>query len=283
MPRVVRGRDWNDCTGKPPVASNRPIPREGSYTPSTHSPGTAERSPSPGLDYDRLETQLKVLAYASRLELLSLLRSPRTLDEIQLTPGASQAGMNPERPISRQGVQNHLDQLEAAGLVRVRPTQRKGKRAMNEYALDHGRLYAIIEEFRLLSTIPSTAAFEPSQTVGLPEARMVVWDPGPKLVLAHGVHEGKAYPLQHTRLRPGRGWVIGRSPEAHVSLAYDPYVSLENAEILKSGSSYRLLDLRTAKNRTYLNWNRLPVGGEAPLKSGDIVGVGRSLLVFREE
>lgn len=252
---------------------------------SSRAPPEGERGASggDGIEFARLERYLKVLALANRLELLYALRKPRVLDEIHLTPHPSQAGLTPERPLTRQAVQHHLNQLTEAGLVRVRATERKGGRALQEYVLDHARLFAVVEELRKFSAIESLVPLDPFVTAGLAESRTPAWDEGPKLVLVHGVHEGRAFSLRHAELRPGRGWVIGRSPEAHVSLEYDPYVSTENAEILRVGNEFRLLDLRTAKNGTYLNWSRLPTGGEARLRTGDLIGLGRSLLLFREQ
>jgi pSer/pThr/pTyr-binding forkhead associated (FHA) protein len=102
-------------------------------------------------------------------------------------------------------------------------------------------------------------------------------------VLVHGVHEGHVFPLRAPPAAGGRGWIVGRAKDAAVSLDYDPYVSIENSEILRVGRQFRILDLRTSKNGTLLNWKRLPVGGESPLRTGDVIGVGRSLLLFREE
>ncbi|MHB8606067.1 MAG: FHA domain-containing protein [Thermoplasmatota archaeon] len=235
------------------------------------------------VDFDELESYLKVLAYANRLELLSLLRAPKTLDEVRLTPGSSQAAGNPERQISRQAVQNHLDRLIEAGLVRVRLTDRKGKRSVQEYVVDHSRLFALVEELRKVSTLESFVPLDPFATIQMGSAAETKWMEGAKLVIVHGVHEGKAFALQSKEMREGRGWVIGRKGDANVSLEYDPFVSMENAEIIRNpDNTYKLLDLRNAKNGTFLNWNRLAVGGEAQLKSGDVIGVGRSLLVFRE-
>ncbi|HVL48036.1 MAG TPA: FHA domain-containing protein [Candidatus Thermoplasmatota archaeon] len=234
------------------------------------------------IDFERLEAFLKVLATTNRLELLSLLRRPKTLDEIRLTPAASQAAGSPDRAISRQAVQGHLDRLIDVGLVRVASTERKGKRAVQEYALDHARLFAVLEEMRKLSRLESTAAVDPFATESLGEGRPLAWEDGPKVVIVHGVREGRAFPLKASAAKAPRGWIIGRAADAHVPLEYDPFVSTENSEIVKTAEGFRLLDLRTARNGTYLNWNRLPVGGSAPLESGDVIGVGRSLVVFRE-
>jgi hypothetical protein len=107
-------------------------------------------------------------------------------------------------------------------------------------------------------------------------------EPGPKLVLVHGFLEGKAYPLRRSDLKEGGGWVLGRKAGLPVCLEYDPYVSLVNSEVLLDKNQYFLADLGSSKNGTWLNWR--PVGEQrVPLTQGDVVGVGRSLLVFRRE
>jgi DNA-binding transcriptional ArsR family regulator len=225
---------------------------------------------------DALEAYLKSLASSGRLRLLRILRSPRTLDEIRLE--RSDSGV----PMSRQSVQEHLDRLMEVGLVRAGHREREGRRGASEYLLDHARLFDILEELRRLAAFEgrvSLSALETQRARGSPEAP--AWPPGPKLVLVHGVEEGRVFPLPPSLLRDGRGWVVGRAPHAHVRLDYDPYVSADNSEVLPRGGGYALLDVRSATNGTSLNWTRLPPGGEARLSDGDIVGVGRSLLVFR--
>jgi DNA-binding transcriptional ArsR family regulator len=234
------------------------------------------------VDAGQLADWFRLLSVSNRIELLEQLRSARTLEEIRLQPDASQAGLRPERPISRPAIQNHLAQLVEAGLVRSRAAQRPGKRQANEYVLDHARLFAFVEAIRRVGDLTSDAPAEPSATAVAPGLAATHWEPGPKLVLVRGVREGRVFPLRHADLDGPRGWVIGRRDSCQVSLDYDPYVSTENAEIVRVGGSYRLLDLRLARNGTYLNWSRLPLGQDAPLRSGDIIGVGRSLLVFRD-
>jgi DNA-binding transcriptional ArsR family regulator len=248
------------------------------------SPSVVSESNAP-IQFDRLEAHLKPIAYASRLELLSLLRFPKSLDEIHLQPGASQAGENPDRPISRQAVQLHLDKLEEAGLVRVSLSERKGRRGVHEYSLDHSRLFAITEELRKMSTMESFARLDPNATEALSETTEPRWPDGPKLVLVHGVNEGRAFPLRPSATGgASRGWILGRAKDAAVSLDYDPYVSMENSEIVRlPGEQYRILDLRSSKNGTTVNWKRLPAGGQATLRTGDVIGVGRSLLLFRSD
>lgn len=241
-------------------------------------------SPSPyGIDSKRLEAYFKVLAYANRIDLLSLLREPHTLEEIRILPGPSQAGQRPQRPISRQAVSYHLEQLIQAGLVRMALAQREGKKPLQEYEVEQANLYALVEEFRRVSTLSGVTSRRPQETVALASERREPWDEGPKLVLVHGVDEGRAFALRPENVKGQRGWIIGRRSGAHVRLNYDPYVSLENSEIVLGPSGHSVLDLRSSRNGTFLNWTRIPVGGEARLRPGDVIGVGRSLLVFRND
>lgn len=236
------------------------------------------------VDFETLERYLTVLSHANRLELLKIVREPRTLGEIRLTPGDAQAGQSPGRTISRQAVQKHLDQLVEAGLVRVRTAKKGDRRAQKEYLLDQARLFAVVEELQKLATLEARVEPDPYETAPLEESGAGDWPEGLKLVLVHGVHEGRAYPLRRSAIEEPRGWIVGRDPKAHVRLEYDPYVSMENAEIVPTGDGgFELLDLRTSTNGTRLNWRMLPVGGQAELRSGDVIGVGRSLLLFRED
>ncbi len=234
------------------------------------------------VDSVRLEASLKVLAYANRLDLLAMLREPHTLEEIRLEPGPAKAGERPERPISRQAVAYHLQQLVEAGLIRSAPTQREGKKTLNEFSVEQANLYALVEDFRRLSTLGATKKQPLTETVGMEANALEPWNPGAKIVLVHGVYEGKAYPLNQATAKPPRGWVIGRRASSHVCLSYDPYVSNENAEVLQRRDGMHLLDLRSSRNGTFLNWERIKPGEEVPLAAGDIIGVGRSLLVYKE-
>lgn len=231
-------------------------------------------------DYDKLEEYFRALAYSARLELLHLLRFPQAVQDIRLTPRQVRAGQNPDRPASRQAIQEHLDRLIDVGVVVVQEApDGKGRK---EFVVNGQKLYQIMEEFRQVGTILARPGAGREATVGLAPAQVAELAPGPKLVLVHGLLEGKAFPLRRADLRDGRGWVLGRKPGLHISLDYDPFISLENSEVVPGADGYRLVDLRSSRNGTWLNWRRLEPGEEAPLKPGSVVGVGRSLLVFSE-
>ena len=101
---------------------------------------------------------------------------------------------------------------------------------------------------------------------------------GPKLVLVHGVYEGKAFALS-SETEQARGWLIGRRRDAPISLDYDPYVSTENAVVKRAGEGFRIEDLGS-KNGTAINWEHLDERGTHQLRPGDVIGVGRSLLSY---
>ncbi|HLE47820.1 MAG TPA: FHA domain-containing protein, partial [Candidatus Thermoplasmatota archaeon] len=105
---------------------------------------------------------------------------------------------------------------------------------------------------------------------------------GPRLVLVHGLYEGKSYALD-PRLAPEGEWRIGRRRGIAVSLDYDPYISLENSVVRRTGDKLTIEDLPGSKNGTSVNWEPLAKGRAHVLKPVDVIGVGRSLLVFAPE
>ena len=225
---------------------------------------------------DALSRSLNALAHPSRLALLRQLRTPKTLREIQLRSQASDEG---ERSISRQAVREHLDRLLAIGVVHAREAHREYGET-TEYSLNHQALFAIAEEFRGLARLrPAT---EP--VVATVERRPGAAEParaeGPSLVLVKGLDEGRAFPLPPP---PGgrRQWTIGRRRGLDVSLDFDPFVSTENALVLWEGGRYYVQDLPDSRNGTTLNFQPLAKGERRELRTSDVIGVGRTLLLFR--
>lgn len=225
---------------------------------------------------DALSRSLNALAHPSRLALLRQLRTPKTLREIQLRAAAAdEAG----RSISRQAVREHLDRLIAIGVVHARETTRDYGET-TEYSLNHQALYAISEEFRGLARLrpasePIAATVE--RRPGVPEARA---PEGPCLVLVKGLDEGRCFPLPPT-MGSRRQWTIGRRRGLDVSLDFDPFVSTENALIVFENGEFTIQDLPDSRNGTTVNFVAVAKGERRRLKASDVIGVGRSLLVFR--
>lgn len=227
-------------------------------------------------DADALAETLTVLSYGARLEILNLLAHPVPLADIRVSP--HRAGPeDPERPMSKQGVQAHLDKLVETGLARVE-VREVGGRMLKCYVANAPRLYALVEDLRAMcARYTAHARADATGTlVGAPSSHA---SRGPRLVLVHGVYEGRAYPLHAPE---GGPWLLGRSRSATVPLDYDPFVSAEHAEIVRDGEGFTLRDLPASKNGTSLNWEPLPRGGTARLAAGDIICIGRSLLSFRD-
>ncbi len=247
-----------------------------------HKTGPSSQHPVAGgvnIKYDQLEEYLKALSHGRRLELLHLLQVPRCLPDIRLTPGKQRAGDAPDRPVSRQAVQRHLDTLLELGLVVAHPAQ-DGR--AKEFVVDRQRVYQVLEELRRVGMLTAASFVSDDVTVEAGRTQARVLKPGPKLVLVHGYVEGKVYPLAPRDPEEEGGWMIGRKPDLSISLDYDPFVSLVNSEIVLRGDGYHVQDLGTSKNGTWLNWQ--PVGADGSrLNPGDVLGVGRSLLVFQAE
>lgn len=227
------------------------------------------------VDSERLGRVMKALANPVRVDLLKALRSPKTITEIRLHPRRKDGNLHPERVMSRVTVREHLVQLLDIGVVQARRATREG-RTVDVYIVNHRQLFALTEELRQLAelrpdgqTVGDATQEDPVEPPRFPE--------GPKLVLAGGIPKGRVFPLNGD----GERWRIGRHRGAEVWLDYDPYLSSENAEVVRTRKGFVLHDLGRSRNGTYLNWEELARGAEAPLSDGDLIGVGRSVLVFR--
>lgn len=235
------------------------------------------------IDYERLGRYFRALSVPSRVLLLQLLQVPRTPSEIELPAFRRAREHRDDRIVSRQTVESHLKKLETAGLVRSRPAERDGQR-VREYIVNAPRLFVVTDELRRLSLIqpaPGTAREWTTQEQGTHDATNIAELPPmpetPALVLASGPYEGRAFALEG----PGP-WTLGRAEACDVSLTFDPFVSSENCRIVRDDVGLILHSAPGATNGTTVNWRHLRDGGSTPLKPGDTIGVGRTLLVFRE-
>lgn len=231
-----------------------------------------------GLDFEGLAAALKALASASRLEILEDVAFPRVVSEVKLAMPRGETPDSGERLAARQTIQAHLDTLVDAGFVSVDTVERDG-RELKSYVSTSQRLFAVIEELRRLSVRYGGRSASEDATGTLAREDSFEAIEGPRLVLVHGVYEAKQFALRKDT-KDDDGWLVGRRRGLSVSLDYDPFVSLENSRIRSSGSGFTIEDLAGSKNGTTLNWNLLTKGVPRPLTSGDLVGVGRTRLLF---
>ena len=228
-------------------------------------------NPAPAED-EALATTLAALSNPVRVAILRQLRTPRVLSDIRVLATEPDEQGSAARPLSRQAVRQHLDRLMEVGIV-----ARTSESATSPYTVDHRRIFATSEDLRAL------AALRPADD---PEGHTETLDrrgqnrpaQGPRLALVRGLGEGAVYPLD-----AGASWVIGRRRDAQVPLDYDPFVSSENARVQKAEGAYTLEDLPGSRNGTTLNFRPLKPGERARLKHGDLVGVGRSALLYWDD
>lgn len=221
---------------------------------------------------DQLEEAFGVLANGQRLGLLRLLQEPHTASEIRLEPSEARRGGMPPRPMSTQAVRKHLEKLAEHGFLQRVPTSRRGVPA-EAYVVNHARLYALAEEMRRLASLRPMAE-QAGVTQQLGARKESPRTAAPRLVVVHGLQEGQCFPLAGDRL------TVGRRKGSDVRLDYDPFVSHDHAEVQRArDGGWRLHDLGS-RNGTHVNWQPLPKHGEQPLRHGDVVGVGRTLLLL---
>lgn len=235
------------------------------------------QSPISEQELEALAEILGALAHPRRLELLAILREPRRAGEIELRPWRHTTEHSPDRAISRSAVERHLHTLETIGVVARTPAPR-GKGA-EEYVLDHARLFAIVEGMRSLTRLRPTVDLDSRETMDAlrPIARRTPRPEGPHVVLIGGPTEGHVVPLVDAG-----PWRIGRAADSDVKLDHDPFVSATHAEIARANGSFTVRDLAANRNGTSVNWSLLARGGSVEIASGDVIGAGRSLLLFRD-
>lgn len=222
-----------------------------------------------------LEPLLKVLANFNRLRLLEELQTPKRYAELDLQPSRDDQWGSDARPISRQAVRGHLEALMDIGVV----NEIREPGGPPAYVVNHSRLFALVEQLRQIATVrPSLEAG--GETIDLPHRSSPSGPTGPHLLLARGVEEGRGFPLAATRGEGG--WTIGRRRGVAVCLDYDPFVSSEHARVVAKDGRFVLTDIPGNRNGTWLNYRRLARGAAAPLSPGDVIGAGKSLLVFRD-
>ena len=219
------------------------------------------------VDFERLTQYLKALAHPARLELLWRLRIPTAPAEVVIRPRRRDEGLSPERPMSRQSIMEHVDQLEEVGVVNRVDDGR--------FVTSAQHVFAIVEDLRQLTAIETAVRVDVDATMAQARDAAAAWVAGPKLVAVGGPWEGRVFALA------GAGpWTIGRAATQHVALTYDPYASGENARLHRDGATWRVEAAAGARNPVRLNF--APVDKPRALRSGDIIGVGRSLLVFQD-
>ena len=229
-------------------------------------------APRDEVDFERLSQYLKALAHPARLEILWRLRIPSSPGDVVVRPRRRDAGLPAERPMSRQAIMEHIETLEAVGVVNRAPSGDAGGR----WVTSAQHVFALIEDLRRLTAIESTAKVDVDATFADGAAPPALWTAGPKLVLAGGPWEGRAFPLA------GEGpWTVGRSKTRDVALTYDPFASAEHARFARTGGTFSVASEPGARNPVRVNFQPLPADKTRALAPGDVVGVGRSLLVFQ--
>lgn len=205
------------------------------------------------------------LASPVRLRLLRRLRQPSPLAAIEVAGERAEAGAT----LARQTVRRHLDRLIEAGIVSVRH-----EKGADEYVTNHQRLFVLSEGLRDFARL--RPAVEPDEVTVPANPRALEGGGRHRLVLVRGLDEGTTFDLA----RGGSAWRIGRRRGLEVSLDYDPAVSSENALVRWEDGRHVLEDVVGSRNGTLHNFRRLQAGERVPLRHGDLVGVGRSLLLY---
>ena len=71
---------------------------------------------------------------------------------------------------------------------------------------------------------------------------------------------------------------VGRRPEKDIALTWDNDVSREHAQLLRKGEGWTIVD-EGSRNGSFLNGQ--PVTGRHPLRDGDVLRFGDTVVLFR--
>jgi hypothetical protein len=183
--------------------------------------------------------------------------------------------------ISRQAAQDHVTQLLDAGLVE----KGQGTRASGpgtEYRVVQAAAFNLVEDLRALSaTLPDLAdpgALLRTQTGGGPAGAPGARGELPDIIVAGGLKPGLRAALRRGSSAPPVS--IGRDPSSALLLDWDLMVSNRHAEVRGTADGHAVVDL-FSRNGTLLNGERVEPGQPKPLRSGDLLQIGRTLLVYR--
>lgn len=216
---------------------------------------------------ERLATWLGPLASPVRLRLLRYLSRPHYLEEV-----ASHLG------ISRQGARKHLDKLVEIGVLERRSGVRDTG-PVTEYLLNPQALFLIYDEFEKLGSLRRDDSRDAvARTLPGPGRAAGADAHGPSLTVVRGLNTGSRHPLEK---HAGREHLIGRDERCTVVVSHDAYASQRHADVRWENGRFVLSDLGST-NGTLHNWRPVPSGGQVPLKHGDLIGVGKTLLLFWE-
>lgn len=184
------------------------------------------------------------------------------------------------RELGRDG---RLDLLRAIATGEEAPRADDGALAS---LVEHGLLVLEDEPARRVARPDATALFTLAEALRSVADRSIrradepaAGADGPRLLLVHGAPLGRRFAVPRLA-DPETPIVIGRGSRADVPVEADPYVSARHAALFLVGSVAHVLDLGS-RNGTTLNWTPLPRERAIPLADGDLVGVGRSLLLYR--
>jgi DNA-binding transcriptional ArsR family regulator len=209
---------------------------------------------------------LAVLASPLRLQLLRRLAQPAFVADLVAETG-----------LTRQALSRHLDELLSAGLLSVRRVGRPGGLRATQYAASPTGLFAVKEELGSVELQAGLMRAVPMPTRAVQPPRPDAPSPGAGLLVIHGDAQGRWHPLS-----TASEWTLGRDPRAELPLSYDPFASALHAHLRLEGGTWLVRDLRS-RNGTTVNFEALPAGQERVLRHGDVLGVGRSLFLFRSE
>ncbi|MHB8585446.1 MAG: FHA domain-containing protein [Thermoplasmatota archaeon] len=242
----------------------------------------SEGNPAQPFDARSLAADLDALSNEQRLDLLTKLTRPMYGEEIAEALG-----------VSRQAASRHIERLLERGFVRAMHGRRSTGPVV-EYAVVPARLFALGMRLADMARLEPSGgpAVRPTPeptlrkvvagvaSMGAGSDRQEIASAPPTAAATLLVLTGPAAGVRIDLPMGKSRWTIGRADDRDVRIEKDPFVSSRHAEIRMAPNGYDVVDAGSANGST-LNLVRLPAQAPVPIKVGDVIGVGHTLLAFQ--
>lgn len=216
---------------------------------------------------EALLVRLRALASPVRVQILRALVSPSRAADLRIRAAGERAGLLAERFLGRTTIIEHLDVLEAAGLVR---------RVGDLYVVDQQAMVALLQDLGDLARLRALVEVDVEVTRAAPAPLAQPLPRLPRVLVANGPMAGRGFALE------GAGpWRMGRGAECEVALAHDPHVSRVHATLERSPSGHVVRVASAAKNPVFVDFAQVAPGEVADVRAGALLWVGATLLVLQ--
>lgn len=223
-------------------------------------------SPLSTSQIENLARMCAALGVAPRLQVLLAAATPQTA-------GRLTEAVQPE--LSRAAVSGHIEKLYEAGLLVREKNPDRVDSAL--YSIAPTQFFALFEGLRTIASIHNgTKRAEETQKKTLTDKPLTPFTRPrePHVMVISGFATGDCHCLAEATT------LIGREP-CDIHVYWDETVSRQHLKITREASDYWAWSITTRADRSYLNGVPMRREEPYPLRTGDLLQIGATLLMFR--